>query len=132
MPVHDIDVEHLNASGFDTANVFTQTCEIGGEYGWKNLKHSTTINVAIRSTTATRISCTALPGTLTMVSRINYLDRNSTRLDTTSTGTLVCLPARLVRTMSSLREAADAPVAAKPLILRVVGVLSTIVKGLLA
>jgi hypothetical protein len=40
MTVHDIDVEHLDACRFDTANVFTQTCEIGGENGWKNLKHA--------------------------------------------------------------------------------------------
>ena len=40
MAVHDIDVKHLNAGRFDTADVFTQTCEIGGENGWKNLQHA--------------------------------------------------------------------------------------------
>ncbi len=38
--IHDVHVEHLDARGFYTADVFTQTCEIGGENGWKNLKHA--------------------------------------------------------------------------------------------
>ena len=40
MAVHDIDVQHLRTGRFDTADVFTQTCEIGGENRWKNLKHA--------------------------------------------------------------------------------------------
>lgn len=39
MAVHDVDMQHLDACRLDTVNVFSQTCEIGGENGWKNLKH---------------------------------------------------------------------------------------------
>ena len=39
MPVHYIDMQHLNAGCFDASDLFTEACEIGSENGWKNLKH---------------------------------------------------------------------------------------------
>src|SRR5215831_4417227 len=39
MPVHDIDVDQVSASGFDPANLFSQAGKIGGEDGWRDLCH---------------------------------------------------------------------------------------------
>jgi hypothetical protein len=39
MSIHDIHMQHLDTGCFHAADVFTQTREIGSEYGWKNLQH---------------------------------------------------------------------------------------------
>src|SRR5262249_44650334 len=39
MPVHNIDVDQVSASGFDPANLFSQAGKIGGEDGWCDLCH---------------------------------------------------------------------------------------------
>src|SRR5437899_4278234 len=39
MPVHDIDVNQVSASGFDPADLFSQAGKIGSENGWCNLRH---------------------------------------------------------------------------------------------